>query len=147
MQINELNAYSVDGSSALGKSPPIWTPETGCFLLSHADNPRTKRSLVNYSFTRLLFVLAGHPELCPSLSGPSLAVRRGFYPNPRNAPCIKWLHAGYAILYLKIRVPECPFNEPLHCKCNLSFRHVQVISLKSIYALFLVFATGSEVAQ
>ena len=56
MQINELNAYSVDGS-ALGKSPPIWTPETGCFLLSHADNPKTK-NLVNYSFTRLLLYLA-----------------------------------------------------------------------------------------
>ena len=45
MQINELNAYSVDGS-ALGKSPPIWTPAAGCFLLSHANNPKTK-SLVN----------------------------------------------------------------------------------------------------
>ena len=37
------------------------------------------------------------------------------------------LHVGHAILYLKIRVPECPFNEPLHCKCNLFLRHVQVI--------------------
>ena len=37
------------------------------------------------------------------------------------------LHAGHAISYLKICVPECPFNEPLHRKCNLLFRHVQVI--------------------
>ena len=36
------------------------------------------------------------------------------------------LHAGHAILYLKICVPECPFNEPLHRKCNLFLRHVQV---------------------
>ena len=37
------------------------------------------------------------------------------------------LHAGHMILRLKICVPECPFNEPLHRKCNLLFRHVQVI--------------------
>jgi len=29
----------------------------------------------------------------PHLFGSFLAVRRGFYPNPRNAPFIKWLHA------------------------------------------------------
>lgn len=33
----------------------------------------------------------------------SSAVRRGFYPNPQNAPCIKWLHAlpkveGYTLV-------------------------------------------------
>ena len=42
MQINELNAYSVDGS-ALGESPPIWRPAAGCFLLSRADRPKTKK--------------------------------------------------------------------------------------------------------
>ena len=101
MQINELNAYSVDGS-ALGKSPPIWTPETGCFLLSHADNPKTK-SLVNSSFTRLSLSLGPLGNFASLSPAPSLAVRRGFYPNPRNAPCIKWLHAlpneaGYTLV-------------------------------------------------
>lgn len=42
------------------------------------------------------------------------------------------LHAGYAILYLKIRILECPFNEPLHRKCNLFLRHVQVIFVSII---------------
>ena len=68
MQINELNAYSVDGS-ALGKSPPIWTPETGCFLLSHADNPKTKKP-------RKLLVYKAFAFVGPSLAL-SLAVRRG----------------------------------------------------------------------
>ena len=54
MQINELNVYSVDGS-ALGKSPPIWTPAADCFLLSRADNPKTK-CLVNDEFTRFFFI-------------------------------------------------------------------------------------------
>ena len=83
MQINELNAYSVDDSD-LGKSPPIWTPETGCFLLSHADDPKTK-SLVNYSFTRLSFVSTGLWALLRPFSGPSLAVRRGLEP---LTPCV-----------------------------------------------------------
>ena len=39
----------------------------------------------------------------PHFFGSFLAVRRGFYPNPRNAPCIKWLHAlpneaGYTLV-------------------------------------------------
>lgn len=76
MQINELNAYSVDGS-ALGKSPPIWTPETGCFLLSHADNPKTKKP-------RKLLVYKAFAFVGPSLAL-SLAVRRGLEP---LTPCV-----------------------------------------------------------
>lgn len=76
MQINELNAYSVD-DSALGKSPPIWTPETGCFLLSHADNPKTKKP-------RKLLVYKAFALFSPTLRR-TLAVRRGLEP---LTPCV-----------------------------------------------------------
>lgn len=51
---------------------------------------------------RKLFVYKAFASFDPTLRRP-LAVRRGFYPNPRNAPCIKWLHAlpneaGYTLV-------------------------------------------------
>ena len=54
--------------------------------------PGKEKSLANVLFTRLFAFLSW-----------CLAVRRGFYPNPRNAPCIKWLHAlpneaGYTLV-------------------------------------------------
>ena len=48
------------------------------------------------------------------------------------------LHAGYAILYPKIRVPECPFNEPLHRKCNLFLLRVQVIYANHVYLTIII---------
>ena len=76
MQINGLNAYSVDGS-ALGKSPPIWTPQTGCFLLFHADNPKNNNpcNLIVYK----AFAFIG------PFPAPFLAVRRGLEP---LTPCV-----------------------------------------------------------
>lgn len=75
MQINELNAYSVDGS-ALGKSPPIWTPETGCFcFLMQIIQKQKPRKLLVYK----AFAFVG-----PSLAL-SLAVRRGLEP---LTPCV-----------------------------------------------------------
>ena len=164
MRINELNAYSVVGS-ALGKSPPIWTPETGCFLLSRADNPKTK-SPVNSSFTRLLLHLArlfAAPHLCGGLlCPPPLAVRRGFYPNPRNTPCIKRLHAlpneaGYTLVTRFHTSKSASMNAlsmNLYTANVASFSGTcKLLSLNIFNSyrlfclLFFMFATGSETAQ
>ena len=48
------------------------------------------------------------------------------------------LHVGHAILYLKICVLECPFNEPLHRKCNLFLWYVQVVIAQYFQLLYIV---------
>ena len=42
------------------------------------------------------------------------------------------------ILRLKICVPECPFNEPLHRKCNLFLWYVQVVIAQYFQLLYIV---------
>ena len=114
MQINELNAYSVDGS-ALGKSPPIWTPAASCLLLSHADNPKIKNPCK-------LFVYKDFAFVGPSLAL-SLAVRRGN--EHLRAP--ERLSARYGITK---RCPpiRCLHNRiELHLACLVLFYDIKVI--------------------
>ena len=88
--------------------------------------------------------------------------RRGFYPNPRNAPCIKRLHAlpkvvGYTLVtrfYTSKSASMNVLSMNLYTANVTSFSGAcKLLSLnifnsyRLFYLLFFMFATGSEVAQ
>lgn len=91
-----------------------------------------------------------------------LAVRRGFYPNPRNAPCIKRLHAlpkvvGYTLVtrfYTSKSASLNTLSMNLYTANVTSFSGTCKLLLLNIFnsyrlfcLLFFMFATGSETAQ
>ena len=91
-----------------------------------------------------------------------LAVRRGFYPNPRNAPCIKRLHAlpkvvGYTLVtrfYTSKSASLNTLSMNLYTANVTSFSGTcKLLSLNIFNSyrlfclLFFMFATGSETAQ
>lgn len=98
----------------------------------------------------------------PHFFGSFLAVRRGFYPNPRNAPCIKRLHAlprvvGYTLVtrfYTSKSASMNVLSMNLYTANVTSFSGTcKLLSLnifnsyRLFYILFFMFATGSETAQ